>query len=632
MKKYISILLTLSIILLMQINVFAEDELSFINDNENVSEYSLENTNGNIVDEHTCESCRIPNLSIEDQEQLLLSNPSNPRYNHVNSTFLDTYAAHYFLQLKDNIPNNFKGSCSYVAATMLLSYYDTYWDDNIVEDRYIEKTDFNSNLLSLKSPGPKSISDADEILYTEAEYYEILENFCNTDLQCNLIKMAVEEHIDGIFEYFSLFPHEVKLLLEHYLYEEIGFSSSEVSVELIIPGTTNLREYTIEKVTQGIPVFVSAAASLDSAHSFIIYDYDENADELYCHMGWKNTKNSDGEYDTTHVALSTVEYQFVEGLVSISFNSEHSHSDNYVDSEGDTYCSCEFACHPEHKHRYRVLEDYEDTHHAYECLCSLDNEPEEHTFIYSKIDDNTHSVSCAFCDYEDIQTHSLIRTNTQDDANHDVYCELCEYTDSLPHNYKCYGTIGPTMHTELCTECGYYHGGVAYPQIISTNETSHALGCDDCGFAVEVVNHNFDYTIVSNSVHEKHCTVCDYTATSSHNYTYDYEQLNASAHYAYCECGARSSFGHNFYQSGDYNICSDCSYKEQTTHTHSYTYLPRAGGRFHLKQCECGDSKLEACLGVSDGNGTSICIACGQTVISGPGIILSDDEEDEELK
>lgn len=60
------------------------------------------------------------------------------------------------------------------------------------------------------------------------------------------------------------------------------------------------------------------------------------------------------------------------------------------------------------------------------------------------------------------------------------------------------------------------------------------------------------------------------------------------------------------------------------------TLSSRGDGRFHVKECECRDFKLEACLGISNGDGTSVCVGCGQTVISGIEK-FNDDEEDEEL-
>lgn len=42
----------------------------------------------------------------------------------------------YFRGLTDNFGENVFNSCGYVAIGQLLSYYDTYLDDNIIDDKY----------------------------------------------------------------------------------------------------------------------------------------------------------------------------------------------------------------------------------------------------------------------------------------------------------------------------------------------------------------------------------------------------------------------------------------------------------------------------------------------------------------
>ena len=467
MRTYISVILIFVLLTSVSINIFAENIQTDITNNENIDEYAIEDMENTVIVDHNCNSCRVPNLNIEDQEQIIFFDPLEAIYHQEDYAFLNTYASYYFLKLEDSIPDNFSGSCSYVAATMLLSFYDTYWDGNIVDDQYEIKTQFNSNLSLTSSPSTKTHSESyiknaaqvkfpDKNTFTDADYYEVLKDLFETDLQRKLINIAVEEYIDGIFEYFSLFPHEVYLLLRHYLYNEIGFSSSEVSVELVVPGITNIKEYAIAKVKQGIPVFVSAMSSLNEAHSFIIYDYDETNDELYCHMGWRKQKNSDGEYDTTHVAFSSIPYQSFEGAVSISFNSEHSHSDNYVDVYGNSYCSCYFSCHPEHEHTYTLTAD--GSYHTYSCSCRLKETPNfEHSLYISEINEDGHRYKCSTCNYE---------------------------SELIEHNMRFYLYSTPTQHGYKCRDCGHIDESTvethSYDYWVYLNSTTHVSECD-CG-------------------------------------------------------------------------------------------------------------------------------------------------------
>ena len=42
------------------------------------------------------------------------------------------FAAEYFANLTEHFPTNNANNCGYVAAAMLLSYYDTYWNGSII--------------------------------------------------------------------------------------------------------------------------------------------------------------------------------------------------------------------------------------------------------------------------------------------------------------------------------------------------------------------------------------------------------------------------------------------------------------------------------------------------------------------
>ena len=72
------------------------------------------------------------------------------------------FATHYFNNLTTNYGDNYIGSCSYVSIAMLLSYYDSYWNDSIIAnsedvDIYDETTDFltTDTLERIISPGIK---------------------------------------------------------------------------------------------------------------------------------------------------------------------------------------------------------------------------------------------------------------------------------------------------------------------------------------------------------------------------------------------------------------------------------------------------------------------------------------------
>ena len=74
-----------------------------------------------------------------------------------NKSFLSNYYSH----LSDNIPRNQLGICGYTAISMFLSFYDTYWNDCVIEEKYDKPEDIDSILFynpntvydSYQSPG-----------------------------------------------------------------------------------------------------------------------------------------------------------------------------------------------------------------------------------------------------------------------------------------------------------------------------------------------------------------------------------------------------------------------------------------------------------------------------------------------
>ena len=103
----------------------------------------------------------VPAMPIQAEvylETTELSSAAVPPAVHLSEYF----APYYFSNLIGNIGNNEKGSCSQVATAMLLSYYDTYWDDAVIPEFYDEAVSMSSNVFgwgNIQSPGVKRESD-----------------------------------------------------------------------------------------------------------------------------------------------------------------------------------------------------------------------------------------------------------------------------------------------------------------------------------------------------------------------------------------------------------------------------------------------------------------------------------------
>ncbi len=255
----------------------------------------------------------------------------------------DTYLKNYFNGLTTNMGHNTIGSCGYVALGMILSYYDSYLDDNIVPEQYdVKANSSDSDFVSIQnSPGVKD--DNTHIFYGEDEKdsdkiiknkkcFELLSNM-EDSLHAKLIMIGNDlKYVDlsdpngpfGTFEYQRI------EILEKY-FEEIGITDYEIKT---FNGSSQegYREFVKENVLAGYPVLVGA-----SGHAFIVYDYDSDNDILYGNAGWV------GYYSYMHFDYS-IEFPDYTGAMVLKFpNREHKHSYNYAVKHGDhidKYCYC----------------------------------------------------------------------------------------------------------------------------------------------------------------------------------------------------------------------------------------------------------------------------------------------------
>ena len=74
-----------------------------------------------------------------------------------------SFMTKYFKNLKGNIIDNYLGVCGYTSLGMLLSFYDSYWNDNTIRNQYDVCTNVssivfnNQNSTNYESPGVKNI-------------------------------------------------------------------------------------------------------------------------------------------------------------------------------------------------------------------------------------------------------------------------------------------------------------------------------------------------------------------------------------------------------------------------------------------------------------------------------------------
>ena len=208
----------------------------------------------------------------------------------------DFYAPYYFSNLKKNYGYNVKGSCTYIAFDMLLSFYDTYWDDTFIPENYDMNTILSSENFNLdvvnSVESPATYGEERSLVYgkTTQEYYNIVEQYSNFYHHLKLIEIGKQIFGQYKFEDSSnpcgLYRSELLELADYYLYDVLGKDESQVKIVTNSDLNMSVKNFMIYMIKQGIPVELRAGKT-GGGHAMVAYDYDSITDTIYVHPGWR---------------------------------------------------------------------------------------------------------------------------------------------------------------------------------------------------------------------------------------------------------------------------------------------------------------------------------------------------------
>jgi len=271
----------------------------------------------------------------------------------VNDVLIDDYyEGVYFSNLTSNFGNNRYGSCSYVAMGMLLSFYDSYWNDLIIPEAYdnVGVSTFVTNTVSnfafpsfyAESPGVAFEPEPSVEGLSMNEYLSYSASHSGEYFQCKLISLSQSYFGSARFESeespFGMTFSEIVAFMSYYLYNYLDFTTSQIVINSC-NSSAQARAYTVNKILHGTPVILRASSPTLGSHAFIAYDYDVLSDEIYVHTGWKD--DASGKC-LSHVSLSSTGFTTIGDAISLNLLMEASHSWNYVSASGDTGCACNF--------------------------------------------------------------------------------------------------------------------------------------------------------------------------------------------------------------------------------------------------------------------------------------------------
>ena len=423
------------------------------------------------------------------------------------SPYLNTYAAYFFYNLTSNFGLNKEGSCGYVAAGMLLSFYDSYWNDGFILEDYDQMGILMpSSYVVSTSPGTKQEVDwTTKPEYTD--YNDFIDDYASECLHLRLLQINrdklgvcdqsspnqkkyrstnkpdkgeweinIYEVKEVIQRYFSLLPNDEnsqKIKSNVTIGISANFDDNEPKTNEAIFAEM------IEKVISGTPViYFGYSETTDEGHFMIAYDYNEATDEICFHTGWNTTtsitnKNTDLFIYNTNTAILWFEINEETFSQNCSYNYSYNSSTTI-----SAFCFCQVHSElPSHSDNHILLDSYDSESHYQSCHCGETINVANHNLVCSYLSSTKHIELCTVCDYIDKKAnhrYTVISNPTED--GHTLSC-ACGASTAESHFEHSYISQSKLLHNVYC-KCGYFLYSFPH-QMVSVGTVNK---CRDCGF------------------------------------------------------------------------------------------------------------------------------------------------------
>ena len=364
------------------------------------------------------------------------------------------------------ISPNMDGSCAFVAMSMLLSYYDTYWNDEIVDKdlewdkgMYYSATDYLESTFNANN----EYSDWDS--YTGGRN-NFVSNNKDKYLQSYLIDLCNNL---PIFDELGVFAYQTQDILQYYLYQDRSFDENQIKVHFYRAHNDDDKETMISLaqslIYNGHPVIFSGLATdifgneidgddtMIGAHSMIGYDYDGTPGnyDIVLNLCWNNSYRQ---------KIRSTDFQSVNSIIWLEIieeNLPHECSNNYYDpSTGEEFCACQiyYNTHPSHQSHIYHFEEFDSNTHFEECYCGVKTNVQAHDLTYSYYSATQHNKNCSECAYHEVVNHEYNIPHSPTNTYHSLKC-ACGVTslETEAHYAHKYKNWDKSLHKVYC-ECG----------------------------------------------------------------------------------------------------------------------------------------------------------------------------------
>lgn len=273
---------------------------------------------------HPCSDASLINSNVNDSASTASTEEVPALMKEVDGGYVIANY-YYFWNLNSYYPTNSIGECSWVAATMYLTYLNAFYSQTISEEYIIRPSSTSSDIETFtESPGIWDGTDIGQVSDGKSNFYE---RFVNT-YKSDIFTYPVLEYMPTFFGNYSRQADLIDQYLSDLNYVKgTDYTISEIYSTLDM---TSVYNQIITFLQSGDPVIANTPN-----HSFIVYGYVPGTRKLIVHNGWRG--------NSTHMYFdvdNNDSYPGIQYIIRPIFLS-HSHNYLYVNSNTSTaYCTC----------------------------------------------------------------------------------------------------------------------------------------------------------------------------------------------------------------------------------------------------------------------------------------------------
>jgi hypothetical protein len=406
---------------------------------------------------------------------------------------------------------NVYGTCGYVSAAILLSYYDNFYNSDIVPDKIngtITTKTSSATEIDIKNisngPGP-----------TKGFHDSLVDFGASKGYQTWLTASATKNIMNSfVSQYSSIGSNKLEGTSVNGLFNSKVITQMKEKIDDNIPVIVCMISYKYYLEGEGTKV----SDSMENPHIVVLTGYRETSDGIYfsSHFGWDGSNSSRAWVKP----LRVYDYTYM------TYTGDHQHSDKYL-----------------FPHENHVIK-----------LCPCQDITDNFTLVSST---ETYDIfKCNRClSIIGNQEHQFVEVINFDGTSHILKCEYCDRHTSRPHDFAFIVSKDSHGHYYECRDCGYKYieTHMKDPNYVS-NPNGHDYYCEVCKFVIDRDDHHYTYQ-GSIEDHDKYCYECDFKLTDTHNTSL----IRAKDNHVYiCACGYSFVERHKFTKVNNIDICQVC--------------------------------------------------------------------------